>query len=940
MNRLTQLAQQGQEIWLDYIRRSFIESGELQDAIRQGVRGITSNPSIFEKAIAGSSDYDRDLGDLARQGLSTEQIYEHLVVEDIRRAADAFRPYYEESDGLSGYVSLEVDPRLAHDTEGTVSEAMRLFRLLERPNVMIKIPATEAGCGAVSRVLAEGVNVNVTLIFSVEQYATVAEAYLKGLEAFVFRGGDPRRLASVASIFVSRLDTAVDRALESIGHETLHELGGRAAVDNARLAYFRFGQIFSGSRWEALAARGARVQRPLWASTGTKNPLYSDVLYVDSLVGPHTVNTLPPATLSAYADHGSVVPSLSDDLAGARERTRLLSALDIDLDSVTRRLLNEGLEAFERAFAAMMESIAAKRGQVLSGGRRMEARLGVLQDSIDLALEILKNEKVMHRLWEKDHTLWKPEPEEITNRLGWLHVADEMDDEVSRMEALARDLCREGYRDVLLLGMGGSSLAPELFARVFRDGPGAKHLTPYDGLRLHVLDSTDPGAVLALTEKLDPATTFYVVSSKSGGTVETLSFYRHFFGRALRQLGDQTTPLHFAAVTDPGSTLEAEGRKRGFREVFLNDPNLGGRYSALSFFGLLPAALAGVDVRLILERARRAMENAEPCNGAVDGNNRAARLGVILGEAARRGRDKLTFFLSPSVASLGDWLEQLIAESTGKEGKGILPIVGEPVAPVEFYGEDRFFVHLRLDGEGVFDDVAQDVGEAGHPLVTLHLGDIYDVGAQFFLWEMVTAVAGWRLGINPFDQPDVESAKVKARKMVGAFAEKGRLPAARPMLAEGGIGLYGDVHGKTVEEAFRHFLDLGGRGSYVALQAWLRPEPGTEETFRILQGAVRDRTRRAVTIGWGPRFLHSTGQLHKGDGGKGLFIQFKAVDPADVGIPEKAGAEPGSLTFGILKEAQLRGDRQALEDRGRKVLTVDLGRDVQGGLERLIAALR
>lgn len=939
MNRLTQLAQQGQEIWLDYIRRSFIETGELQEAVRQGVRGITSNPSIFEKAIAGSSDYDRDLAKLARQGRSTEQIYETLVIEDIRRAADIFRPYYEESDGLSGYVSLEVDPRLAHDTEGTVREARRLFGLLDRPNVMIKIPATTAGYAAISRVLAEGINVNVTLIFSVEQYEAVAEAYLEGLEAFIYRGGDPRRLASVASIFVSRLDTAVDQALEKVGHDSLRDLGGKTAVDNARMAYFRFGQIFAGPRWDALAVRGARVQRPLWASTGTKNPLYSDVLYVDSLVGPHTVNTLPPATLSSYVDHGSTHIRVSEDLAGARERGKLLSVLDIDLTAITRKLLNDGLEAFERAFMTLMESIAAKRQQVLAGERVMEFRLGGLQDSFSLGLEVIKNEEVVRRIWEKDHTLWKPEPDEITNRLGWLHVADEMEEEVERLEGLARDLCREGVRDVLLVGMGGSSLAPELFARTFQECPKSPHLTPYDGLRLHVLDSTDPGAVLQWTEKLDPARTFYVVSSKSGGTVETLSLYRHFFTQASRALGDEEAPRHFAAVTDPGSGLEVEGRERDFREIFLNDPNLGGRYSALSCFGLVPAALAGVDLRILLERAQRAMENAESCNCPLNGNNRAVRLGLILGEAARKGRDKVTFFLSPSVASLGDWLEQLIAESTGKEGRGILPVVGEPVGAPELYGEDRVFVHLRLEGEGVHDDVAQALAEAGHPVLTFHMRDVYDVGAQFFLWEMATAVAGWRLRINPFDQPDVESAKVKAREVVASFGEKGRLPASRPVLTEDGITLYGEVHGRTLKDAFCHFLEVGGRSSYVALQAWLKPCPETEEAFRMLQGVIRDRTRRATTFGWGPRYLHSTGQLHKGDGGKGLFIQFKADDVRDLTIPDWPGEGSRQLSFGVLKEAQSLGDRQALEDKGRRVLTIHLGKDITGGVERLIRAL-
>ncbi len=374
MTKLHELTELGQSIWLDYISRSLIASGELQKLVDQGLRGVTSNPSIFEKAIAGSADYDEDLNRLVRDGKSVTEIYEDLAMADIRSAADVLRPVYEKSGGADGYVSLEVNPALAHDTMATIAEARRLFASLERPNVLIKVPATPAGIPAIETLIGEGVNVNVTLIFSHEQYEAVATAYIAGLEKLALSGGDVGRVASVASFFISRVDTAVDKALEEIGNT---EIQGKIAIDNAKIAYSRFREIFQGESWEKLAARGGRVQRPLWGSTSSKNPAYSDTLYVDSLIGPDTVNTLPPATLDDYLDHGTVAATVDTDVEGARNRMAEVAELGIDLDAITNKVLEEGVAAFAKSFESLMASVAEKRKRVLDDGQQGSTSPGI-----------------------------------------------------------------------------------------------------------------------------------------------------------------------------------------------------------------------------------------------------------------------------------------------------------------------------------------------------------------------------------------------------------------------------------------------------------------------------------------------------------------------------------------------------------------------------------
>jgi transaldolase/glucose-6-phosphate isomerase len=765
---------------------------------------------------------------------------------------------------------------------------------------------------AIEELIAARINVNITLVFSLSQYRDVAEAYIAGLERLADAGGDLTKVASVASFFVSRVDTAVDRALADAGAT---DAQGKAAVANAKVAYALSKELFSGERWDRLAGRGARVQRVLWASTSTKNPVYSDTKYVEELIGPDTVNTVPPHTLDMFLDHGTAVPTLGEGIAEARSNLRRLSELGIDLEEITDKLLEDGVQAFADAYQSLLTSISEKRDRLLAEWELLAVHLGEHQDAVAQALETIEKQDIVARIWSHDHTVWKPDPTEITNRLGWLDIAEKMLDNVPCLDALAEDVCAEGFTDILLLGMGGSSLAPEVFSTVFGGNGGFLNLT--------VLDMTDPAAVLTQAERLKLERTLFLVASKSGRTVETLSFYRRFYDWALAELGEEEAGRHFVAITDPGSQLIEIAADHGFRALFLNDPDIGGRYSALSYYGLVPAALVGVDLETLLNRALVMACNCEPSNAGCGGDNAGVLLGATLGELANAGRSKLTLILSESVAHFGDWIEQLVAESTGKEGKGILPVIGEPLGAPEVYGTDRVFVSLRLNGDESDDVPLLKLQEAGHPVVRIRLRDRYDLGGQFFLWEMAAAVAGHVMQINPFNQPDVEASKRRAREMIDRYEKEGELPQG--------------PRSPLSREELLSFLGQARPGDYVSLQVYVQPTPELDQALQVLRTRLRDRYKLATTIGYGPRFLHSTGQLHKGDAGNGLFIQLTDDATHDVSIPDQAGSASISISFGILEEAQALGDLQALHEAGRRVIRFYLGSDVVGSVRKLTA---
>ena len=941
-NRLVEIMKLGQSIWYDNIRRAMLTTGDLQKKIEEDdLRGVTSNPTIFEKAITGSTDYDEQLRQLVQAGKSVTEIYEDLVVDDIGAAADTLKPVYDKTDGLDGYISLEVNPKLAYDTQGTIDEAARLFERVGRKNVMIKIPAAQEGLPAIEESIYRGININITMIFSIENYEQVAEAFIKGLERRAAEGKNVDHIASVASFFVSRVDTAIDADLEYKARhasspeekQRLEGLCGRAAIANAKLAYAKYKEIFHGPRFADLKAKGAQVQRCLWASTGTKNPNYSDVLYVDNLIGPETVNTVPPATYTAIRDHGRVGLTLEEGLDECRALIGQLAEVGIDLKEVTEKLQRDGLAAFVNSFDTLSESIEAKRGALLSGIHdRLGASLGKYADAVSAAIKEAEKGDVMRRVWRKDAALWKSEEEHqkiIKNSLGWLNVADQMIGVEDDLVTFADRIREKGFRAVVLNGMGGSSLAPEVLRRTFGKQEGYPELL--------VLDSTDPDTVAEFREKVDVAHTLFVVSSKSGTTTEPLSFYRYWYaevGKVKENPGE-----NFLAVTDPGTKMESDAARDKFKRVFLNPSDIGGRYSALSYFGIVPAALMGVDIRKLLDRAERVIH---ACSQVVPASeNPGARLGAIIGECAKAGRDKLTIIADPKIESFGLWVEQLIAESTGKEGQGVVPVAGEPLGAPSVYGDDRLFVSIavgKLDSE--VESKLKALEAAGHPVVYRTLTDLYDLGEEFFLWEIATAVAGWRLGINPFDQPNVQESKDATRELLEAFKQQGSLQEQSVLAQDGGLTIYADdaareaIEARTVGDVLKNHLERAGAGDYIALLDYFEESEDAEGLVQQIRTHLRDATRCATTTGYGPRFLHSTGQLHKGGPDSGVFIQVTAADARDVEIP----GEP--YTFSTLKQAQALGDFRSLATRGRRAVRVELGPDVNAGLQRLYDLVR
>lgn len=543
-----------------------------------------------------------------------------------------------------------------------------------------------------------------------------------------------------------------------------------------------------------------------------------------------------------------------------------------------------------------------------------ELRLGRYERAVSSRLERWEGEGFGRRLWAKDHKVWSPEPvAELTDRLGWLKLPESMRTEAEELSRFALEIRAEGVKDAVVLGMGGSSLAPEVFARTFGTASGFPSLT--------VLDSTHPEAVRAAAELLDPARTLFLVSSKSGTTTETLSLFRFFWERASASLGSrEQAGRRFAAITDPGSSLETLARDRGFRAVFNAPEDVGGRYSALTTFGLVPAALIGADIRELLARGR-AM--AEACTGPASANP-GLQLGAALGELALAGRDKVTFFASPGIESFPDWIEQLVAESTGKIGRGIVPVVGErPAGPGE-YGDDRFFVGLLLGDDRTVEGRLAELEAAGHPVARFRLASPAELGREMFRWEMATAAAGAVLGVNPFDQPDVQLAKELATR---AMKERSSGAAAGPAdeIRAADAGALGS--------ALEHWLAGAGAGSYLGVHAYLPATAETTEALHRIQAALRKHTRLAATVGYGPRFLHSTGQLHKGGPDTGRFLQIVDEPGRDLPVPET------DFTFGALIRAQADGDRKALEQRGRRVMRVNLGTDLSGGLALLRQAL-
>jgi transaldolase / glucose-6-phosphate isomerase len=958
-NPLQQLAEYGQSFWLDSIQRKFTRSGELKRLVEEdGLRGETSNPAIFQKAIGEGSDYDSAIRELLeKEDLDPKSIYEHLAIQDIQEAADVLLPVFKSTHGRDGFVSLEVSPELALKTEATIEEARRLWKAVNRPNVMIKVPATLQGVPAFRQLIGEGINVNVTLLFSVDRYEQIADAYIEGLEKFAERGGDLSKISSVASFFVSRIDTAVDDVLaERIGAEKdptkrahLSILMGKIAISNAKLAYKCYEHIFSSSRWKKVALRGGKSQRVLWASTGTKNPAYKDTLYVEELIGKDTVNTMPSKTLAAFRDHGELSNSVNHDVGEAQEMLDDLEAAGISLDKITECLLTEGIREFVVPFQKLLGSIAKKRIQFL-GGDKIGTKKGLVETSLKLSpsdLSVFQEgcsdwdmSLNSQKLWDRDPSLWTNQDE--GKWLGWLDIIDRQFSGVDELQEFSKEVQARKFEQIVLLGMGGSSLCPEVLALTF-----AKELKT----KFRILDSTDPTQIRNLRESIAIDRTLFIVSSKSGTTLEPNIYEEYFYNELKAVISDpKDLGSRFIAITDPGSKLEAVAKRLEFWKVFHGDSSIGGRYSALSDFGIVPAAAMGIDVVEFLKSARR-MELS--CSkGAPSDSNPGVQLGVFLGTLARSGRDKVTLICSKDVDGLGAWLEQLLAESTGKVGKGLIPVSEEPLGDPSLYGEDRVFAYIKGPGPSDQTPEALDaletkvkaLEEAGQPVARFVIPRLIDLGQIFFQWEIATAVAGSLIGIDAFNQPDVEASKIETRKLTEQFEKKGELPPEKPIFEEGSIQIFADAKnenelfeidaGKNTLASLLHaHLSRFKKGDYVAFLPYLTRDEENQEAVRQIREHVHVVLKAPTCLGFGPRFLHSTGQAYKGGPNTGIFFQLTQEDSTDLPVPGH------KYSFGVVKAAQARGDLAVLYERGRRAIRIHLGRNVSGDLHKLSQAM-
>jgi transaldolase/glucose-6-phosphate isomerase len=946
MNTLIKLLDYGQSYWLDNLSREKISSGELQKRVsEQGLRGITSNPSIFNEAITHGTAYDVFIKQLVKQGKGPKEIYDALTVKDVQDACDILDPVFQQSNGTDGFVSLEVGPEMARDSEGSMQEARRLHSAVGRANCLIKIPGTREGLPAIEQMLYEGININITLLFSIERYEEVARAYLKALQRRLEEGKPIDKVISVASFFLSRIDTLTDLVLSqyvlapSQNKENSHpeKLLGKTGTASAVLAYQRYKEIFSSEEWKKLESRGAHVQRVLWASTSNKDILFDALRYVEPLIGNDTINTLPDKTITAFEEHGQLKRNrIEEGVTEAKEVFEDLRKLHIDLGMLTRQLENEGVQKFTEAFQKLMINIAAKRLKILeASGSSLNISSTVMEKDLKTLCASLDEKQAGRRLFAKDPGLWKTDPEQvqtIRDGLGWLMLPHDMLEGVDKFIAFANQIKEEGYTSTVLLGMGGSSLCSEVARETFGSSKGYP--------QLYVLDNTEPASIIELEKNIDIEKTLFIVASKSGSTLETNCFFRYFYEKLEKKV-DGKAGKNFVAITDAGTSLVTLAEEYKFRKTFINAAGVGGRYSVLSDFGILPMALVGIDVKALLQSANQMMLS---CSSDVPVEaNPGLRLGALLGLAQRKGRDKITFVLSSSLSSFGYWVEQLLAESTGKEGKGLIPINGEELSSTEAYADDRVFVHIFLvsDKNDIDEKKLQLLEKDGHPIVRIGLTDKIALGGAYYHWEIATAIAGMVIGINPFDQPNVAEGKKNTNNILDEWSKDGSFKKLIPKLDQEGIKLFvgktmpqPEATQRSIRDLFNSFLGMARLHDYISILPYFQLTPSRNVVMQAWRERMKSTLKEATTLLNGPRYLHSTGQLHKGGPGSGLYIMLVGDEGEDLSIP---GQKYG---FATLHRAQALGDFRSLDEKERRVIMIHLGENIDNGLAKLMECLQ
>jgi len=915
MTVIAEVTAHGQSIWFDYIQRNMIWDGTLHRMVLEdSVRGVTSNPAIFNKAIGGSKDYAPAMRASVASGGTPKDVFERIAITDIQMAADVLFGVYNETNGLDGYVSLEVSPYLAYDSQGTIEEAERLWTEVARENVMIKIPATEEGLVAIEHCIASGINVNVTLLFSVETYEAVAWAYIRGLEARAEHGGDLTHVASVASFFISRIDALIEKRFATLESDAdaetkklMQDLSGKIAIANAKVAYQSYKNICENERFKKLVEQGAQPQRLLWASTGTKNPEYSDVLYVEELIGPETVNTVPEKTFHAFKDHGKSDAKLLEGIDEASALVESLKKTGVDLNEVTSELLDKGVIAFADAFDELLGTVESRRSDLLDA----ELSSVIVKapnhiEEIDKTIESLRKSAFVRRLWLRDSGLYAGSEKE--DRWGWMMDADELADQLLGLSAFAEDLEDSGVEYVVWLGTGGSSRSARVFSSLLPRGEDAPHL--------FFLESTHPESIQRIESQIELDNTAFIVASKSGTTAETRTLADYFWDK----VGEEAV---WYAITDPDTALETLAEERNFAGVLHAEPDVGGRFASLIGFGLGAPALLDQDLGSVLFHTEAMIGS---CHGSSPApQNPGVQLGAALGVFAKSGYNKLTLSLSRELSSFGPYLQQLVDESLGKDGKGLVVIDGESITAPEKYGNDRLFVSLLVGGEKVSSRLAALEAE-GHPHIEIRMDSCDMIGQQFFLWHIAVSTAAHVLEINPFDQPNVELSKKLSREFLNSESTLDlnlALSGEEVLHDDENVTLFGTSplgNVSRLDETIVEFAEGAGSGAYAALLAYVDETNENEELLQALRLKTRNQTNLATTLGFGPSYLHASGQLHKGGPDKARFIVFTP------------SLEDSTTECAQLLCAQAAGDVHALRQSGRNVLRVQLKSTLRSAL--------
>ncbi|MCX7641582.1 MAG: bifunctional transaldolase/phosoglucose isomerase [Elusimicrobiales bacterium] len=892
----------GQSIWLDSISRDMILNKTLANMIEKyDIVGLTSNPTIFENAILNSNSYDDSIQIAAKRFTKTQDIAYSLMIEDIQRTCDLLKNVYEKTNATDGFVSIEIPPTI-DDINSIIECSIKIWEMINRENLMIKIPATKNGIIAGEELLKKGINVNMTLIFSPQIYSKVADAYLSAIK-WRIENNISGNIFSVASFFVSRIDTEVTNIFSNIINsitdiEKINEINmlkGKAAVTVSLIVYEIYLKKFYSDDFKKYKELGIKPQKLLWASTSTKEPLMKDSYYLDELCLPYTINTAPQQTIYAFFEHGSINDEkIETRISQAHNIYEKIESFGVNWEKVYEKLLMEGIKKFISSYNNILKAIENKIKNISSQKITMQIYNAPIKDLITK----IEKENFIKRLFLKDVTLWKKDIQDIKtikNSLGWLEIPNKIKEKLIEIESFRDEIIKEGFRDVVLLGMGGSSLASEVIVNVF--GQNKK-------IKFYVLDSTNPDWINRIIKNIKLEKTIFIVSSKSGTTLETISHLKYIFNLLKNKV--KKPGKSFVAITDKNTPLEQIATKYKFRKIFINPSDIGGRFSVFSYFGLVPASFTQANLSKLITNAQNAMSelNKDNSPGIV--------LGAFLGLSYLNGKDKLTLIVPKKLQRFGLWVEQLIAESTGKEGKGILPIIDYEIYEPSSYSNDRCFVVITLKNFPENEEKINQIIKSGHPLLKIYLDDIYDIAKEFYRWEIATALCGHIMKINPFDQPDVQFTKEFTQKILKS--EKIKLI---PQINTSKINIY-TANIKNIKEKYIlwDIINNTNDNGYIAFCAYIDENTKNTMLLEKIKRLIIEKTSIPTITVYGPRYLHSIGQLFKGGKNSGTFIILTSKPKKDIKILGE------DLSFKKICISQAQGDFLAMMKKGRKCIMI------------------